>query len=636
MTGRHAEGQGRAARAFSMLLPYVRAHRAALCSAFAFIVAVVAIDLVQPWLVKEVIDRYTVAPVQPGLSVMWLSAAYLGLVLLGFGLGWGQELLVQQVGLAIVRDLRVDLFRHIQRLPLRYFDQNDSGRIITNVANDTEALNTFFTQFLASTLRGVISLVLIMVFMARLDLRIALFGFLLLPMLSLSAIIFQKRLRAANEESRRRLGALVSNLAENLAGMRIVQIFHQEAKRQRVYEELNRAYFEASVTENRRFLGFFNVTELLADFTVAALLWFGGRSVLDGGLSFGVLYAFVGYLRRFFQPVSMVLIQMSSLQSSIVASARIAETFSEQPDIAVAEHAGVPEADAGIRFEAVSFAYQAGTPVLHGLDLAIRPGERVGFVGATGAGKSTIMNLVTRFYEVSSGAVFLGGVDIRHWPLDALRRTVGIVQQEVTLFSGTVIDNVRFFRGDISDGQVVEACRMAGADGFIRRLPDGYATHLSGRAPSLSAGERQLLSFARVLLFNPGILILDEATSSLDSATEAVLQEAIRRVAAGRTLLVIAHRLSTVREMDTICVLDHGRIVDKGSHRELLDRDGPYRHLHQARAGGWLWRESADKRHGLSTGKTERQENNNGEAYASGNRSQDTTFPDAGSAGRDL
>ncbi|NTW88558.1 MAG: ABC transporter ATP-binding protein [Desulfobulbaceae bacterium] len=564
------------------LIPYIKSHRTKLALVFLLVVAVVVIDLVQPWLVKEAIDRYVTVSRPDSGAILLMSAAYLVLVLLAFGLTYYQDIVLQKIGLSIVRSIRIDLFQHIQRLALRYFDQNSPGRIMTNVVSDTEALNNFFAQFLANTLRGIFSLVLIMFFMLRLNVTIALYCFLLLPPVVLMAIYFQKRIRAINTEVRHRLGVLIGFLAENLSGMAIVQIFHQEEKQRRRLDERNRALLQSTILENQWFLLFFNITELLGDLSIAALIWFGGKGVIEGTISFGILYAFVGYIRRFFQPINTISQQMNTLQSSIVASERISRTLQEVPDIQEVADAKAPEVTGLIELDGVSLAYRPGHPVLHDIHLMIRPGERIGFVGATGAGKTSIMNLVTRFYDVTAGALIIDGKDIREWPLDVLRRSVGIVQQDVTLFSGTIIDNIRFFQADISEKRVREACRLVGAEPFILRQPLGYETLLSERASTLSAGERQLLSFARVLIFDPRILILDEATASLDSRTEEVLQKAIHRVSAGRTLLVIAHRLSTVQQMDTICVLEKGRIVESGSHDELLDRQGHYWQLHQA------------------------------------------------------
>jgi ATP-binding cassette subfamily B protein len=565
-----------------MLLPYLSEYRSRLAVVGTLIITVVLIDLMQPYLVKEAIDRYVISSSPNTTAVIQMALAYFVLVIAGFAMTYYQEVMLQQVGLSIVRKIRVDLFNHIQRLALRYFDQNSSGRIITNVVSDTEALNNFFTQFLANIIRGGFSLILIMGFMLRLNVTIALYCFVLIPLVAIITVFFQKRLRTVNAEVRNRLGTAIGYLAENLRGMAIIQIFHQETKQQKGYNDRNMALLKATIIENRYILSFFNVTELLGDLGIAALLWFGGGAVIKGTISFGVLYAFVGYIRRFFHPINTISQQMNALQSAIVAVERISATLQESPDIKEAADAKAPVVAGAIELSGVALEYRPGYPVLHEINLSILPGQRIGFVGATGAGKSSIMNLVTRFYDVSSGSVTIDAVDVRQWPLGDLRRSVGIVQQDVTLFSGSITDNIRFFQPEISEERAREACRSIGAEPFILRQPQGYDTVLSERGSTLSAGERQLLSFARVLVFDPRILILDEATASLDSNTEEILQEAIHRVSQGRTLLVIAHRLSTIQQMDQICVLEQGRIVERGTHGELLRKQGNYWRLHQS------------------------------------------------------
>lgn len=565
-----------------LLLPYLRGHRARLALVFCLVVAAVLIELAQPYLVKEAIDRHVaVADPRPG-ALLWMAAGYLACSLLAFGLTWLLEVSLQRVGQDVVRAIRTDLFAHVQGLSLRYFDRRGGGRIITNVVNDTEALNGLFAQFLSNTLRGLLSVLLIVFFMLSLDVTLALRCFVIVPLIAVVSIVFRRLLHRVNSEIRSRLSAAIAFLAENLSGIALVQVFHQEAKQERRFDERNRALLAATVLENRLSLLFFNITELLGDLGIAALLWLGGGAVIRGTVTFGVLYAFVGYIRRFFQPINTITQQLNVLQGAIIATERIERTFREQPDIAERPLAAVPTVRGEVKFEGVSLAYAPGHLVLKDIDLAIRPGGTVGIVGASGAGKSSLMNLLARFHEVSGGAVLIDGMDVREWPLAALRRTVGVVQQDVALFSGSIVDNVRFFREDVSEERVREACRLVGAEPFILRRPQGYATMLSARGSTLSAGERQLLSFARVLVFDPQILILDEATASLDSDTEAILQAAIERVSRGRTLLVIAHRLSTVQRLETVVVLEQGRIVERGRPADLLLRRGRYWELHSS------------------------------------------------------
>lgn len=557
--------------ALSILLPHLKRHRLRLAAILGLIVVVVGIDLAQPILVQIAIDRFLFIENPDFGSISLMAAFYLGVVLLAFGLSYLQDIFLQATGQRIVRDIRSSLFRHILGLSVKYFDRNPSGRIITNLVSDTEALNNYFTEFLSNTLRGALTLVVIVAFMFHLDLGFASWCLVVVPAILLVSRWFQGRLRIINQEMRGRLSTLIAFLAENLAGMSIVQIFHQESKQLREFDARNRVLLKSMLLENRMLLLFFLFTEALSDFGVAALVWFGSGSVLRGDVTFGVLYAFVGFIRRFFQPINTITMQMNVLQSMIVASERIGQTLAETPDILEAPNPLKPPVVRGaIDLREVRLAYRPDKDVLKGVSLSIEPGQRIGIVGSSGSGKTSLMNLLVRFYDCTGGSIAIDGLDIRAWPVEDLRRTVGMVQQDITLYGGTVLDNIRFFHPEIPRERVVEVCERIGADAFIRRLPAGYDSLLSEKGSSLSFGQRQLLSFARVLVFDPRILILDEATASLDSETEEALQEAIGKISEGRTLLVVAHRLSTVQMMDSIVVLDDGNIVETGTHDELL------------------------------------------------------------------
>jgi ATP-binding cassette subfamily B protein len=546
------------------------------------VILVVCTDLVQPLIVKEAIDKHISVP-HPNLNaVMVIAGIYLVVVLLAFFLTYYQNILLQTTGQSIIKEIRKDLFGHIQKLSLKYFDRNASGRIITNVVSDTEALNNFFTDFLANNIKSLFTLIMIIVFMFQLNIKMALYCFIAVPLIVFVSGYFQKKLRTINQEMRGRLSTVIAFLAENLAGMSIVQIFNQEKKQFREFDTKNTQLLKSMMTENQITLAYFLFTESLGDVGVAVLIWFGSGAVIRGSVSFGVLYAFIGYIRRFYQPINSITMQLNVLQTMLVATERIVRTLSEKPDIIEAEDSSAPAIKGGICFENTFLADKEGNDILKDVSLDIKPGDRVGFVGASGAGKTSMMSLLARFYDVTGGCVKIDGRDIRQWPLKELRKTVGIVQQDITLFSGSVLDNIRFFRKEIPEERGVEVCRLIGADEFISRLPYGYNTVLSEKGATISFGERQLLSFARVMVFDPKILILDEATASLDSGTEAVLQEAISRVSKDRTLLIIAHRLSTVQQMDYIVVLDNGRIVEKGPHEELLKNNGLYNTLHKS------------------------------------------------------
>ena len=572
--------RGRRYEAFRTLWPYMVNERSRLTIALLLVIAVVLVETVQPYLVKEAIDHYIMASQPHGTAIFFMAGAYLTTVLAAFAFIYQQEVMLQRIGLTTVRAIRTALFSHLQRLSLRYFDGHSTGRIMTNLVNDTETLANFFSQFLPIAFRGLLSLALIMFFMLNLDVSIALYSFILIPILIFVSLLFRNRLRVIYNDVRNSLSCVISFLTENLRGMAIIQIFHQESRQQGKFDECNAVLRDTTIRENQTNLLLNGISELLGEFGVAAMVWFGGNAVIRGTITFGVFYAFVGYIRRFFQPINAITQQWNALQSTIIATERIAQTMAIKPAIVEFPGATTPPVRGSISINSVSFAYVPGLPVLRNICLAIPPGSKIGFVGASGAGKSTLLGLIARFYDTTEGSILLDGKDVKEWPLAALRRTVGIVQQEVTLFSGNIIDNVRFFRSDIPEERVREVCRLVGAEPFIQRLPYAYKTMLSERGSTLSSGERQLLSFARALVFNPQVLILDEATASLDSETEGIVQEAIHRVSAGRTLLVIAHRLSTVQAMDTIVLLEKGRIVETGTHAGLMERQGYYRNLH--------------------------------------------------------
>ena len=566
-----------------VLLPYWKNHKKSLFGIFILVILVVAADLLQPIVMKEAIDKHISVPNPEYGTLLIISGFYFFIVIITFGLTYYQSILLQLTGQKIIKHIRMDLFRHIQSLSLKYFDKNPSGRIITNVVSDTEALNSFFTDFLANNLRNLFTLIMIIVFMFSLNVKIALYCLIVIPIIVLISAYFQTRLRKVNQEMRSRLSTLVAFLAENLAGMSIVQIFNQERKQYNEFKNRNTAYLKSAIKENRLSLLFFLFTETIGDFGVAGLIWFGSGPVIRNEVSFGVLFAFIGYIRRFVQPITSITMQLNTFQNMLVATERIVVTLNEKPDITEAADASAPtEIKGGIEFKNTYLAYREGVNVLKGVSLEIKPGDSVGFVGASGAGKTSLMSLLARFYDTTGGSINIDGQDIKKWPIADLRRTVGIVQQDIIIFSGTVLDNIRFFRKEINREQVIEVCKLIGADNFINKLSKGYDTLLSERGATLSFGERQLLSFARVMVFNPKILVLDEATASLDSETEAILQEAITKVSKDRTLLVIAHRLSTIQHMNYIVVLDNGHIVEKGTHEELLNNNSHYNTLHKS------------------------------------------------------
>lgn len=568
---------------FRVLLSYAKPHRWTFLLVFGCTVLAISADLAQPYLVKIAIDDNIMVGRNDYRSLLIICAVYLGLSVAGFLFTYLQNNLLQYAAQSVVARIRKDLFAHITKLSMSFFDRTPSGSLITNVSSDTETLNQFFSQVLLSVVRDGFTLVFIIVIMFQLDATLALYCLILLPIIALIAIGFRSYMRKTYQNSRTALSRLIAFAAENLAGMSLIQAFHQEKEQTNRFTDRNQIYFSANLREIRTNVLFNRSFDVLGSLSVAFVTWLGGVAVFDRTIEFGVLYAFITYIRQFFQPISSITQQWNTLQSTTVSVNRIWNLFSVQPEVKDPERpydADWSRIAGKVDFDRIQFGYSDGMPVLHDLDLHIAPGEMIGIVGTTGAGKSSLIGLLCRFYDVQKGSVRIDGIDVRELPQEKLHRLVGLVQQEPYLYAGSIVDNVRMFDESISREEVVRACRFVGADALIGRMKDGYDTMLSERGSGLSAGEKQLISFARIIVFQPKILILDEATANLDSYTEQLIQRALKAVSAHRTTLVIAHRLSTVMQADRIVVMRGGRIVEQGTHAQLLAQHGYYEELY--------------------------------------------------------
>jgi ATP-binding cassette subfamily B multidrug efflux pump len=573
---------------FRALGGYAKPHWLAFLGVFLFTIIAIAAELLQPYLVKIAIDDKLIGGNGDYSGLLVIGGVYLGLSLLSLLFTYMQNNVLQYAGQSIVARIRKQLFEHISKLSMSYFDRVPSGSLITHVSSDTEAINQFFNQVLLSLLRDGMTLVFIIVLMFQLDVQLTLYCLILLPVIALIAIGFRSYMRKTYQMARTRLSRLVAFTAENLSGMNLIQVFHQEKEQGKQFKERNDSYFQANVREIRTNVLFNRSFEILSNISIALVTWLGGKAVLGSDLEFGVLYAFITYIRQFFQPINTITQQWNTLQSATVAVNRIWGIFAIDPEVDDRKDAkplDPASVEGHISFDGVTFGYGGGSPVIRNLDLHIKAGSMIGIVGTTGAGKSSLISLLCRFYDVSEGKVTIDGTDIRDIPQASLHRVIGLVQQEPYLYSGTILDNVRLFDETITREAVIQACEFVGADSLIRQMKDGYDTRLSERGSGLSAGERQLISFARIIVFEPKILILDEATANLDSHTEQLIQSALQLVSAGRTTIVIAHRLSTIMQADRIIVMKKGEIVEEGTHTELVDIGGYYEELYRHSQG---------------------------------------------------
>jgi ATP-binding cassette subfamily B multidrug efflux pump len=566
-------------RLMRRLLGYLRPYRKQVVIAVAAIVGHSCLELAPPYLTKLAIDSYIPAGDVSGLGGM--AALYLAALTASFVLEYIQTWTMQATGQRIMFDMRMQMVEHLQRLDLRFYDRNPVGRLMTRVTTDVDVLNDLFTSGVISVFGDVFTLVGIMVVLVWMDWRLALVAFSVLPLIAVITQWFRINVRETYRDVRLWIARINTYLQERITGMATVQLYRREQRDFEAFDEIDRQHRDANVRSIFYYAAFYPGVELVSALAAALILWVGGGWVADGnGLTLGVLVAFLQYSQRFFRPISDLSEKFNLLQGAMASSERIFALLDTPVEITSPERPASHAAGI-IRFEDVTFSYVDGEPVLRNVSFEVRPGQRVAIVGATGSGKTTIVSLLLRFYDVQQGRITIDGVDIRDMDLAALRRLFGLVLQDVYLFSGTIGGNVRLGNASITDADVRRALDAVHASRFVDRLPLGVDTPVTERGATFSSGQKQLLSFARALAFDPSVLILDEATSSVDTDTEMLIRDALKVVMRGRTTIAIAHRLSTIQDMDRILVLHRGELRESGTHQELLAARGIYHRLYQ-------------------------------------------------------
>ena len=538
-----------------------------------------AVDLIRPYLMGVTIDDYIKSGNTDALNRMGIY--FLILVAAGFMFNLLQIYVLSYAGQSIIYNIRQQLFSHMQKLPLSYFDKNPIGRLVTRVTNDTETLNDMYTNVLVTLLKDFVLLTGTVVIMFRLNVSLTLVALAVMPIVIVLTVFFRIKIRKVYRNVRIALAKINSTISENISGMRIIQMFNREKENFAIFNERGEEYKKAVMSEVVTFGLFRPVIEMLSSFSLALLVWFGGVRVLEGTLTFGILYSFINYISMLFQPINDLAEKYNILQASMAASERIfmiLDTPEEEDAGTVHLEADTLKGD--IEFKNVWFAYNDEDWVLTDVSFKVPAGQTVAIVGATGAGKTSIISLLSRLYEIQKGEILIDGINIRSIHKDDLRRHIGVVLQDVFLFSGKLKDNIRLNESNITDEQIKAVAEYVNADGFISNLHGGYEAEVMERGSTLSSGQRQLLAFARALAFDPAILVLDEATSNIDTETELLIQDALRKLTKNRTTIVIAHRLSTIQHADNIILLHKGRVRESGNHQELLAKKGMYHSLY--------------------------------------------------------
>ena len=562
------------------LIAYMKPYAHWVIFALLLVLGLTAFDLYRPMLVGDAIDTFGASG---DYDVIIATAIKYAVVLaLSFAFNIAQTWILQKTGQNIILQMRKDLYRHIQSLGSRYFDITPVGKLVTRVTNDVEALNEMYSGILVQLFRNIVKIVGLAGVMLVLDVRLAAISFVLMPLVIGLTVLCQKIARNIYRLYRTRLTDINTFLSEHLSGMKIIQIFGRQERKFEEFHDKNTKLYKAFYREMLMYAVFRPLIYILSILSLMIVLWFGSRNVFDEIISVGTLYIFSNYIRSFFDPIQELAEQFSTLQSSIASAEKIFTVMDEDEFIPEVENPKQPDKITGkIEFDHVWFAYDGENYVLKDVSFVINPGEKVAFVGATGAGKSSILNLIGRYYDIQKGHIYIDGIDIRQLSKKQLRSAIGQMQQDVFIFEGDVAYNIRLNDDDITDAQVKAAAEYVNASHFIEKLPQGYHEPVTERGATFSAGERQLLSFARTLAHHPSILVMDEATANIDTETEILIQEALEKLMDGRTTIMVAHRLSTIQHADCIMVMHKGRICERGTHRELLEQDGIYRKLYE-------------------------------------------------------
>lgn len=562
------------------LIAYMKPYAHWVIFALLLVLGLTAFDLYRPMLVGDAIDTFGA---NGDYDVIIATAIKYAVVLaLSFAFNIAQTWILQKTGQNIILQMRKDLYRHIQSLGSRYFDITPVGKLVTRVTNDVEALNEMYSGILVQLFRNIVKIVGLAGVMLVLDVRLAAISFVLMPLVIGLTVLCQKIARNIYRLYRTRLTDINTFLSEHLSGMKIIQIFGRQERKFEEFHDKNTKLYKAFYREMLMYAVFRPLIYILSILSLMIVLWFGSKNVFDEIISVGTLYIFSNYIRSFFDPIQELAEQFSTLQSSIASAEKIFTVMDEDEFIPEVENPKQPDKITGkIEFDHVWFAYDGENYVLKDVSFVINPGEKVAFVGATGAGKSSILNLIGRYYDIQKGHIYIDGIDIRQLSKKKLRSAIGQMQQDVFIFEGDVAYNIRLNDDAITDAQVKAAAEYVNASHFIEKLPQGYHEPVTERGATFSAGERQLLSFARTLAHNPSILVMDEATANIDTETEILIQEALEKLMDGRTTIMVAHRLSTIQHADCIMVMHKGRICERGTHRELLEQDGIYRKLYE-------------------------------------------------------